>query len=62
MPGICFSRNLGERRKNYMLVEVWMGCSNDDVRIRNNNDIKLNKKKLLQWKQYIATMLVLHIL
>ena len=44
------------------MVEVWIGCSNDDVRIQNNNDIKMNKKELLQWKQYIATMLVLHIL
>ena len=39
-----------------------MGCSNDDVRIKNNNDIKMNKKKLLQWKQYIATMLVLYMI
>ena len=39
-----------------------MGCSNDDVRIKNNNDIKMNKKKLLQWKKYIATMLVLYMM
>ena len=44
------------------MVEVWMGCINGDVRIQNNNDIKMNKRKILQWKQYIATMLVLHMM
>ena len=44
------------------MVEVWIGCSNGNVRIQNNNDIKMNKSKILQWKQYIATMLVLHMM
>ena len=44
------------------MVEVWMVCINGDVRIQNNNDIKMNKSKILQWKQYIATMLVLHMM
>ena len=48
--------------KHDIMVEVWMGCINGDVRIQNNNDIKMNKDQILQWKQYIATMLVLHIM
>ena len=51
-----------EMRKHDIMVDVCMGCSNDDVRIQNNNYIQLNRRKLLQWKQYIAVMLVLHMM
>ena len=44
------------------MVEVWNGCSNGDAIIQNNNDIKMKNRKVLQWKQYIATMLVLHMM
>ena len=53
-------RVLLDIRGHYSLIEVWIGCSNGYVSIQNNNDIKMNKRNSLQWKQYIATMLVLH--
>ena len=61
-PGMYFLKISVERSKHDIIVEVLMGCINGDVRIQNNNDIKMNKKELLQWKQYITSMLVLHMM
>ena len=61
-PGMYFLKISVERSKHDIIVEVLMGCINGDVRIQNNNDIKMNRKELLQWKQYIASMLVLHMM